>query len=49
LQSEAKGEEDGSLSRLAAARRIRYVNIEAAKGREAAQRAMLEWVETHLP
>lgn len=49
LQNEAKGEEDGSLSRLAAARRIRYVNIEAAKGRDSAQRAMLEWVETHLP
>ena len=49
LQNEAKGEEDGSLSRLAAARRIRYVNIEAAMGRDAAQRAMLEWVETHLP
>ncbi len=49
LQNEAKGEDDGSLSRLAAARRIRYVNIEAAMGRAAAQRAMLEWVETHLP
>ena len=36
LQNEAKGEEDGSLSRLAAARRIRYVNIEAAMGRDAA-------------
>jgi len=49
LQNEAKGDDDGSLSRLAAARRIRYVNIEAARGRDAAQRAMLEWVETHLP
>lgn len=49
LQNEPKGEEDGSLSRLAAARRIRYVNIEAAKGREESQRAMLEWLETHLP
>ena len=49
LQNEAKGEDDGSLSRLAASRRIRYVNIEAAMGRDAAQRAMLEWVETHLP
>jgi len=49
LQSQARGEEDGSLSRLAAARKIRYVNIEAATGRDASQRAMLEWVETHLP
>ena len=49
LQNEAKGDEDGSLSRLAAGRRIRYVNIEAAMGRDTAQRTMLEWVETHLP
>jgi hypothetical protein len=49
LQNQPKGDEDGSLSRLAAARKIRYVNIEAAMGRDTAQRAMLEWVETHLP
>lgn len=49
LQSEAKGEEDGSLSRLAAARKIRYVNIEVARGRDAAQREMLEWLERNLP
>jgi hypothetical protein len=49
LQSAAKGDDDGSFSRLAAARRIRYVNIETAKGREAEQRAMLEWMETRLP
>lgn len=49
LQIAAKGEEDGSFSRLAAARRIRYVNIETAIGREAEQRAMLEWMETRLP
>ncbi|MFN0100805.1 MAG: hypothetical protein ACKV2U_01815 [Bryobacteraceae bacterium] len=49
LQNEPKGEEDGSLSRLAAARKIRYVNIEVARGRDAAQRAMLEWLETNLP
>lgn len=48
LQNEPKGEEDGSLSRLAAMRKIRYVNIEAAMGRADSQRAMLEWVETHL-
>jgi hypothetical protein len=49
LQSQAKGEEDGSLSRLAATRKIRYLNIEAAQGRNSSQRAMLEWAETHLP
>jgi hypothetical protein len=49
LQNAAKGEEDGSFSRLAAARRIRYVNIETAMGREAEQRAMLEWMDTRLP
>ncbi len=49
LQSEAKGEEDGSLSRLAAVRKIRYVNIEAAMGRAESQRTMLEWLEGNLP
>ena len=49
LQSEAKGEEDGSLSRLMARRGVRYVNIEAALGRAEAQRAMLEWLERNLP
>lgn len=49
LQSEPQGEEDGSLSRLAAARKIRYVNIEAAMGRAESQRAMLEWLEHNLP
>lgn len=49
LQDAPKGVEDGSLSRLAAARKIRYVNIEAAKGRFDSQRAMLEWLERNLP
>lgn len=49
LQNQAKGPDDGSLSRLSATRNIRYLNIEAAKGREAEQRAMLRWVEGHLP
>ncbi len=49
LQSDPKGEEDGSFSRLAAARKIRYVNIEAYKGRVESQRAMLEWLEHNLP
>lgn len=49
LQERPRGEDDGSLSRLCAARGIRYVNIEARIGHEAEQRAMLEWIERHLP
>lgn len=49
LQERPRGEDDGSLSRLCAARGIRYVNIEARIGHEAEQRAMLEWIEQHLP
>lgn len=49
LQDSPRGEEDGSLSRLMAARKVRYVNIEAAMGRVERQRAMLEWLERHLP
>jgi hypothetical protein len=48
LQSEASGEDDGSLSRLCAQRRIRYVNIEAAHGNAQAQAAMLQYLETAL-
>ena len=35
--------------RLAAGRKIRYVNIECAKGRFESQRTMLEWLEHNLP
>jgi hypothetical protein len=49
LQNEPKGDEDGSLSRLAAGRKIRYVNIEVARGRDAEQREMLQWLERNLP
>lgn len=49
LQNDPKGEEDGSFSRLAAQRKIRYVNIEVAKGRFDSQRTMLEWLEHNLP
>jgi hypothetical protein len=45
LQSKPPGEDDGSLSRLAAARGIRYVNIEAPHGAAAEQREMLAVVE----
>jgi hypothetical protein len=48
LQHTAPAEDDGSLSRLCAARNIRYVNIEAAHGAIGIQRAMLEWLEAVL-
>jgi uncharacterized damage-inducible protein DinB len=47
LQNAAPSEDDGSLSRLAARRRVRYVNIEARLGDAAAQREMLSWLESH--
>ena len=49
LQQRAAGEDDGSLSRLCAARGVRYVNIEARLGAAAEQRAMLAWLEENLP
>ncbi|MDX2151787.1 MAG: hypothetical protein SFV54_13695 [Bryobacteraceae bacterium] len=48
LQSRPGGEEDGSLSRLAAREGVRYVNIEAGLGEAARQRAMLEFLEKTL-
>jgi hypothetical protein len=48
LQNKAPKDDDGSLSRLCAARNIRYVNIEAAHGNLEGQRAMLTWVEAVL-
>ena len=49
LQSGAKGPDDGSLSRLCAARSIRYVNLECALGNRAAQAEMLKWLDGLLP
>jgi hypothetical protein len=40
--------DDGSLSRLAAARGSRYVNIEAELGHPERQREMLEWLEWNV-
>jgi hypothetical protein len=48
LQSTAPPDDDGSLSRLCAARDIRYVNVEAALGNAVAQSTMLTWLETTL-
>lgn len=42
LQNDPQGEEDGSMSRLAAKRKIRYVNLEVALGQPEKQRTMLE-------
>ena len=49
LQSEARGEDDGSLSRLCALRGIRYVNLECALGNRKAQSEMLAWLDGLLP
>jgi len=48
LQSKPGGEDDGSLSRVAAARGLRYINIECGLGKAEEQRRMLETVERVL-
>lgn len=48
LQHRPPPPDDGSLSRLAARRGARYVNIETQLGEEAKQRRMLEWLEASL-
>lgn len=49
LQSEASGDDDGSLSRLMASRGVRYANLEVELGKRAMQREMLNWLEANLP
>lgn len=49
LQDRPGGEDDGSLSRLCAARGIRYVNAEAAHGKLDKQLEMLGWLVRALP
>lgn len=49
LQAHMRAPDDGSLSRRAAARRLRYVNLEVKQGDAARQQEMLDWVEAHLP
>ena len=49
LQQHAPPQDDGSLSRLAAARGFRYVNLEVAAGQTERQREMLNWLEWFLP
>jgi hypothetical protein len=48
LQNGKPEVDDGSLSRLAAKRRFRYVNLECAIGAREAQLERVRWVETHL-
>jgi hypothetical protein len=49
LQNKKPKTDDGSLSRLAAARGVRYVNLEVALGHPDRQREMLDWVDWNLP
>jgi hypothetical protein len=49
LQKKAPPQDDGSLSRLAAARGVRYVNLEVALGQSGRQKEMLDWLEWNLP
>jgi hypothetical protein len=49
LQQHVRAPDDGSLSRRAAARLARYVNLEVAQGDAARQQEMLTWLEQHLP
>jgi hypothetical protein len=49
LQQHAPKQDDGSLSRLAAARGVRYVNLEVRLGDSDRQQEMLRWLEWNLP
>jgi len=48
LQQNKPREDDGSLSRLAAMRGVRYVNLEVRMGDAARQMEMLQWLDAHL-
>jgi hypothetical protein len=49
LQQRVPPQDDGSLSRLAASRGIRYMNVEVALGHGGRQKEMLDWVEWNVP
>jgi hypothetical protein len=49
LQNQKPAVDDGSLSRLAAKRNFRYVNLECAIGQRDAQVERVNWVAEHLP
>jgi hypothetical protein len=48
LQQHGPKEDDGSLSRQAAVRGFRYVNLEVALGQATRQKEMLDWLEWNL-
>ena len=48
LEQKAPKDDDGSLSRLAAARGVRYVNLEVGAGHSGRQKEMLDWLEWSL-
>ena len=48
LQNQPKGDEDGSLSRLAARLGIRYVNVECPLGQFVKQTQMIRWADRNL-
>jgi hypothetical protein len=48
LQQHGPKDDDGSLSRLAATRGVRYVNLEVGLGHAARQKEMLDWLEWNL-
>jgi hypothetical protein len=48
LEQYVRAPDDGSLSRRAAARGVRYVNLEVRMGEAARQQQMLDWLEEHL-
>ena len=48
LQQHVRASDDGSISRRAAARHQRYVNLEVRAGDGGRQQEMLNWLEAHL-
>ncbi|HXS98905.1 MAG TPA: hypothetical protein VN736_30125 [Candidatus Limnocylindrales bacterium] len=48
LQAHVRAPDDGSLSRRAAQRNVRYVNLEVKMGQAEKQREMLAWAEGNL-
>jgi hypothetical protein len=49
LQQKKPESDDGSLSRLAAHRGVRYVNLEVRQGNVDRQLEMLRWLDWNLP
>jgi hypothetical protein len=49
LQQKKPPEDDGSLSRLAASRGVRYVNLEVRMGNSDRQAEMLRWLDWNVP